>query len=111
MKNWPCGSGSGESDPGGGRAASHDSRSGAHEHHGQQPGRRHPLTINPSQAFYVHERGILRRLADEAAAMYAELENTDLRGEIARLERKLDAAKPDTKNRRRQAKGSTNGDL
>ena len=45
----------------------------------------------------VHERGILRRLADEAAAMYAELENTDLRGEIARLERKLDAAKPDTK--------------
>jgi hypothetical protein len=59
----------------------------------------------------VHERGILRRLADEAAAMYAELENTGLRGEIARLERKLDAAKPDTKNRRRQAKGSTNGDL
>jgi hypothetical protein len=59
----------------------------------------------------VHERGILRRLADEAAAMYAELENTDLRGEIARLERKLDAAKPETKNRSRPAKGSTNGDL
>jgi hypothetical protein len=59
----------------------------------------------------VHERGILRRLADEAAAMYAELENTDLRGEIARLERKLDAAKPDTTKRGRQAKGSTNGDL
>jgi hypothetical protein len=43
--------------------------------------------------------------------MYAELENTDLRGEIARLERKLDAAKPDTTKRGRQAKGSTNGDL
>ena len=42
----------------------------------------------------VHERGMLARLAAEAAAMYAELENSDLRGEIARLERKLDAAKP-----------------
>jgi len=59
----------------------------------------------------VHERGILRTLADEAAALYAELENTDLRGEIARLERKLDAAKPETTKRGRQVKGSTNGDL
>ena len=59
----------------------------------------------------AHERGILSGLAADAAAMYAELENSDLRGEIARLERKLDAVKPATKNGSRQAKGSTHGDL
>ena len=59
----------------------------------------------------AHEHAILRRLAADAAAMYAELENSDLRGEIARLERKLDATKPAAKSRGRQAKGSTHGDL
>jgi hypothetical protein len=59
----------------------------------------------------THERGILRRLAADAAAMYAELENSDLRDEIARLERALDANKPAAKSRSRQAKGSTHGDL
>jgi len=39
-----------------------------------------------------HERAMLSRLAADAAAMYAELENRDLRGEVARLERKLDTA-------------------
>jgi hypothetical protein len=43
--------------------------------------------------------------------MYAELENSDLRDEIARLERALDANKPAAKSRSRQAKGSTHGDL
>ena len=59
----------------------------------------------------AHEHAILRRLAADAAAMYAELENSNLRGEIARLERKLDATKPAAKSRGRQAKGSTHGDL
>ncbi len=59
----------------------------------------------------AHERSFLRRLAADAAAMYAELENSDLREEIARLERKLDAAKPAGKGREQQAKGSTHGDL
>ena len=36
----------------------------------------------------------------EAAAMYAELENSDLRGEIARLERKLEARSPAENPRR-----------
>ncbi|MGA7457341.1 MAG: hypothetical protein WBW51_08515, partial [Methyloceanibacter sp.] len=58
-----------------------------------------------------HERAILRRLAADAAAMYAELENSDLRCEIARLERKLDSAKPVAKSRGPQTKGSTHGDL
>ena len=59
----------------------------------------------------AHERAILARLAADAAAMYAELENSDLRGEIARLERKLETARPAPKGRARQAKGSTHGDL
>jgi hypothetical protein len=59
----------------------------------------------------AHERSVLRRLAADAAAMYAELENSDLRKEIARLERKLDAAKPPRKGGGQQAKGSTHGDL
>jgi hypothetical protein len=59
----------------------------------------------------AHERAILARLAADAAAMYAELENNNLRGEIARLERKIATAKPATGTRRRQAKGSTHGDL
>jgi len=37
----------------------------------------------------AYERAMLARLATNAAAMYAELENGALRGEIARLERKL----------------------
>lgn len=48
----------------------------------------------------TNERAMLARLAAEAAAMYAELENSELRGEIARLERKLDA-KPVTRRRSR----------
>jgi hypothetical protein len=48
----------------------------------------------------AYERGMLSRLAADAAAMYAELENGELRGEIARLERKLDA-KPVTGRRSR----------
>ena len=40
-------------------------------------------------------------LAADAAAMYAELENADLRGEVARLERKLDAVTPGAKDRPR----------
>ena len=59
----------------------------------------------------VHERAVLARLAADAAAMYAEFENSDLRGEIARLERKLDAGKPAPKRATREAKGSTHGDL
>ena len=42
----------------------------------------------------ANERAMLARLAADAAAMYAELENSDLRGEIARLERKIEGAKP-----------------
>ena len=42
----------------------------------------------------ANERAMLARLAASAAAMYAELENSELRGTIARLERKLGAAKP-----------------
>jgi hypothetical protein len=49
----------------------------------------------------AHERAMLSRLAADAAAMYAELENSHLRGEVARLERKLDAAKPAAKDRSR----------
>jgi hypothetical protein len=37
----------------------------------------------------AYERAMLARLAASAAAMYAELENGALRGEIARLERQL----------------------
>jgi hypothetical protein len=48
-----------------------------------------------------HERAMLSRLAADAASMYAELENCDLRGEVARLERKLDAVGPTAKNRSR----------
>ncbi len=48
----------------------------------------------------AYERAMLSRLAADAAAMYAELENSELRGEIARLERKLDA-KPATRRRSR----------
>lgn len=47
----------------------------------------------------ANERAMLARLAASAAAMYAELENSELRGEIARLERKLNAAKPALKGR------------
>ena len=36
----------------------------------------------------ANERAMLARLAASAAAMYAELENSELRGTIARLERK-----------------------
>jgi hypothetical protein len=42
----------------------------------------------------ANERAMLARLAADAAAMYAELENSDLRGEIARLERTIEGAKP-----------------
>jgi hypothetical protein len=42
----------------------------------------------------ANERATLSRLAASAAAMYAELENSELRGTIARLERKLGASKP-----------------
>ena len=42
----------------------------------------------------ANERAMLSRLAASAAAMYAELENSELRGTIARLERKLGASKP-----------------
>ena len=49
----------------------------------------------------ANERGMLARLAADAAAMYAELENSDLRGEVARLERKLGGAKPASKGRSR----------
>jgi hypothetical protein len=59
----------------------------------------------------VHERKMLAGLAAEAAAMYAELENGDLRGEIERLERKLDAAKPKPKSTASGTKGSVHGDL
>jgi hypothetical protein len=48
-----------------------------------------------------HERAMLSRLAADAAAMYAELENCDLRGEVARLERKLDDVRPAAKDRSR----------
>jgi hypothetical protein len=48
-----------------------------------------------------NERAMLARLAAEAAAMYAELENSALRGEIARLERRLGQAKPTSKGRSR----------
>jgi hypothetical protein len=44
---------------------------------------------------------MLSRLAADAAAMYAELESGELRSEIARLERKLAAAKPVAKGRTR----------
>jgi hypothetical protein len=44
---------------------------------------------------------MLSRLAADAAAMYAELENSDLRGEVARLERKLHAVRPAAKDRSR----------
>ncbi len=44
-----------------------------------------------------NERAMLARLGAQAAAMYAELENSALRDEVARLERKLRAAKPAAK--------------
>jgi len=47
----------------------------------------------------AYERAMLSRLAADAAAMYAELENGELRGEIGRLERKLNAGKPAAKGR------------
>ena len=49
----------------------------------------------------TNERAMLAKLAAEAAAMYAELENNDLRGEIARLERRLGETKPPSKGRSR----------
>jgi hypothetical protein len=49
----------------------------------------------------AYERAMLSRLAADAAAMYAELENGELRGEIARLERKVNAGKPAAKGRSR----------
>jgi hypothetical protein len=49
----------------------------------------------------TNERAMLARLAAEAAAMYAELENSALRGEIARLERRLGDIKPRSKGRSR----------
>ncbi len=49
----------------------------------------------------TNERAMLARLAAEAAAMYAELENSELRGEIARLEHRLGAANPASKGRSR----------
>ncbi len=48
-----------------------------------------------------NERAMLARLAADAAAMYAELENGDLRGEVARLERKLKVAETAPKGRSR----------
>ena len=41
----------------------------------------------------ANERAMLSRLAASAAAMYAELENSELRGTITRLERKLSKGK------------------
>jgi hypothetical protein len=46
------------------------------------------------------ERAMLARLAADAAAMYAEIENSDLRSEVARLEKKLETAKPVPHKRR-----------
>jgi hypothetical protein len=48
----------------------------------------------------ANERAMLARLGADAAAMYAELENGTLRGELARLERKLRAASPASSGRR-----------
>ena len=48
-----------------------------------------------------NERAMLARLAADAAAMYAELESRDLRGEVARLERKLKVAETAPKGRSR----------
>jgi hypothetical protein len=48
----------------------------------------------------TNERAMLTRLAAEAAAMYAELENSELRGEIARLRRR-DVGKPGPRGRSR----------
>ena len=45
------------------------------------------------------ERAMLGRLSAEAAAMYAELENGELRGDVARLERELRAARPAAKGK------------
>jgi hypothetical protein len=45
------------------------------------------------------ERAMLARLGAEAAAMYAELENGELRGEVARLERELRDTRPAAKGR------------
>ncbi len=42
----------------------------------------------------TNERAMLARLGAEAAAMYAEIENGELRGEVVRLEGKLRAASP-----------------
>lgn len=40
---------------------------------------------------------MLTRLGRNAAAMYAELESDKLRGKIAKLERKLSAARPSSR--------------
>lgn len=48
----------------------------------------------------TNERAMLARLGADAAAMYAELENGTLRGEVARLERKLRAASPASSGQR-----------
>jgi hypothetical protein len=45
----------------------------------------------------TNERAMLTRLGRNAAAMYAELESDKLRGKIAKLERKLSAARPSSR--------------
>jgi hypothetical protein len=45
----------------------------------------------------ANERAMLARLAARAAAMYAELENGELRNEVARLERELSTKKASTR--------------
>jgi hypothetical protein len=42
----------------------------------------------------ANERAMLARLAEDAAAMYAEIETSELRSEVARLERKLSKKAP-----------------
>jgi hypothetical protein len=59
----------------------------------------------------IHERRMLAGLAADAAAMYAELENSDLRGQIERLERRLQAVKPAPKPASSGTKRSADGDL
>ena len=60
----------------------------------------------------ANERAMLAQLAAHAAAMYAELENSDLRGEIARLERKLRRpAKPAPEDAMTRSERKPHGDL
>jgi hypothetical protein len=59
----------------------------------------------------AYEQSILKAVAADAAAMYAELENSNLRGEIARLEGELQGGAPARKTPTRQAKGTAHGDL